>query len=185
MTTLSDDILLQMISSPAERDNGFRALMNKYGRELYWNIRRIVIDHDDTEDVFQECAIKILNKIDSFRAESALRNWLLAIATREALQFLRSKKSFFQSIDDIGEQMLGTLESQTDLDADEAQMLFNQALLQLPTRQRVAFNLRYYDELSYDEIAAITGSSVATLKSNYHYAVKKIESYIKDNATQL
>ena len=170
-----------MTTSTTERDKGFSALMKKYGRDLYWFIRRIVVDHDDAEDVLQETTIKVLSGINGFRGDSSLRTWLYTIAGHEALQFLRGKKSFFKSLDSIGEDLVEKLESQSDLDGEHAQMLFQRALLRLPTRQRVAFNLRYYDELPYEEISHITGSSVSTLKSNYHYAVKKIELYLREN----
>ena len=181
-TSITDQQLIEMLNNRAQRDQGFRLLMRQYGRSLYWCVRRVVIDHEDAEDVLQETAIKILENISKFKGESQLSTWLYRIATNEALMHLRRHTRLFQSIDSIGPELAERLVSQPDLTSDDAAILFQRAVLQLPTQQRVAFNLRYYDELSYEQIAQITGKSVATLKSNYHYAVKKIENYLKEHS---
>jgi RNA polymerase sigma-70 factor (ECF subfamily) len=181
-TSITDQQLIDMLNNHAQRDQGFRLLMRQYGRCLYWHVRRIVIDHDDAEDVLQETAIKVLESVSKFKGDSQLGTWLYRIATNEALMHLRRQTRLFQSIDTLGPELAERLVSQPDLVGDEAAMLFQRAILQLPTQQRVAFNLRYYDELSYEQIAQVTGKSVATLKSNYHYAVKKIENYLKEHS---
>jgi len=173
--------LLQMLKDPQQREKGFRQLTRQYGEVLYWHIRRIVVGHDDTEDVLQETFIKVLGNISSFRGEGKLSTWLYSIATREALTFLRRQTHLFQSIDDLSPTLAGKMEAETPLDSEAAEVTFQKALLTLPTQQRVAFNLRYYDELSYDEIAHITGKNVNTLKVNYHLATEKIKVYIKQH----
>lgn len=173
--------LEEMLTDPARREEGFRRLMKEYGDKLYWHIRRIVVGHDDAEDVLQETCIKIFTNIDSFKGEGKLSTWMYSIATREALQALRKQTSLFQSIDALGPVLTGKLQAETQLDANATEVLFQTALLTLPTQQRLAFNMRYYDELSYEEIARITGKNVSTLKVNYHLAAEKIKKYLKQH----
>lgn len=180
---IDDNTLRQMLNSPASRDQGFRMLMQQYGRCLYWHIRRIVVGHDDAEDVLQETCIKVLDGIASYKSSGPLRTWLYRIATNEALQHLRRQTHAFQSIDALGDQLTAKLHAESSVDSDRLELLFQQALLTLPVQQRIAFNMRYYDELSYDEMAGITGKSVASLKTNYHYATRRIKEYINEQAT--
>ena len=173
--------LLAALTDPCRRDDAFRQLMRLYGRRLYWHIRRIVVSHDDAEDVLQEVCIKILDNIASCRDEAALTAWLFRVATNEALQHLRRQTHFMQDIDSLNPELADRMEAETPLDADAAEVLFQRALLTLPTTQRIVFNMRYYDELSYDEIAQVTGKSVATLKTNYHYATEKVKNFLKNH----
>lgn len=173
-----DNALMQMLHNPANREEGFRMLLQQYGRALYWHIRRIVVGHDDAQDVFQEMCIKILQRIGSYRGDGSLVMWVYRIATNEALQHLRRQTRLFQSIDSIGDTLAAKLKAETPIDGHELEVLFQQALLTLPTQQRLAFNMRYYDELRYEQIAGITGQSVNTLKTNYHYATRKVKDYI-------
>ena len=179
-----DSALQEMLHDPVRRDQGFKVLMKQYGQALYWHIRRIVVGHDDAEDVMQETCIRVLNGIGSFKGDGPLVTWLYRVATNEALQHLRRQTHLFQSIDSLSDTLAAKLQAESSLDGNEAAMLFQQALLALPTQQRIAFNLRYYDELSYDEIARITGKSVNTLKTNYHYATQKVKSYITEHLTR-
>jgi len=172
--------ILAMLADPSRRDNGFRLLTKQYGQRLYWHIRRLVVGHDDAEDVLQETFIKVLCGIASYRGESSLTTWLYRIATNESLRYLRNQTYLFQSIDSLSPMLTGKLEAETPLDVNTAEVLFQKALLTLPTQQRIAFNLRYYDGLSYDEMARITGKNVNTLKTNYHFATEKIKKYIKE-----
>jgi len=178
-----DSTLQQMLQDPAHRDEGFRRLMKQYGHMLYWHIRRIVVGHDDAQDVIQETCIKVLNHIGSFSGKGTLVTWLYRIATNEALQHLRRQTHLFQSIDSLSETLTSKLLAEAALDAGELETLFQKALLTLPTQQRITFNMRYYDELSYEEIAAITGKNVQALKTNYHYATVKVKNYIKEHST--
>lgn len=183
MATITDDSTYQqMLQDPIQRNEGFRCLMKQYGQILYWHIRRIVVGHDEAEDVLQETCIKVLYKIDSFKGEGSLMTWLYRIATNEALQHLRRQTGLFQSIDSLGETLTSKLRAEAMFDGKELELLFQQALLTLPTQQRITFNLRYYDELSYEEIARITGKNIPSLKTNYHYATLRVKNYIKEHS---
>lgn len=173
--------LRTMLSNPSEKEKGFRLLMQRYGKALYWHIRRIVVDHDDAEDALQETAIKIFRSIDAYRGEGKLTSWIYRIATNEALQVLRKRAGLFHSIDSLSPQLLSTLESQASVDADKAVTALQKALIALPSQQRIVFNMRYYDDLSYEEIAEATGKSVGTLKVNYHYAYEKVKAFLQEN----
>lgn len=178
-----DSALQQMLSDPTQRDDGFRMLMRQYGQMLYWHIRRIVVGHDDAEDVMQETCIKILSRIGQFKGDGPLVTWIYRIATNEALQHLRRQTRPFQSIDALSETLTAKLQAETSLDGNKAEALLQQALLTLPTQQRIAFNLRYFDELSYEQIARITGKAIPSLKTNYHYATQKVKDYIIEHST--
>ena len=171
--------LHEQLRDPDKRDEGFRRLMQMYGERLYWHIRRIVVGHDDAEDVLQETCIRILSAIDSLHSSDKLIVWIYSIATNESLRHLRRQTRLFQSIDTLGPALTNKLETENPIDGQIVEMTFQKALLTLPTQQRIVFNMRYYDEMSYDEIAAITGKNVGTLKTNYHYATEKIKKYIK------
>ena len=156
---------------------------DRYGRQLYWHIRRLVVSHDDAEDVLQETFIKIFTKGDTFRGEdSSFEAWCYKIATNEALQMLRRRTHLFQSIDDLNGELSEQIVTESAPGADRSSILFQQAIMQLSTQQRVAFNLRYYDDLPYSQIAEITGKSENSLRTNYHYAVEKIKEYLKEHA---
>ena len=185
MAAMTDDSTFQlMLQDPMRRNEGFKRLMKQYGQMLYWHIRRIVVGHDDAEDVLQDTCIRILDKIDSFRGDGPLQTWLYRIATNEALQHLRRQTRLFKSIDELSGTLTAKLQAEAPLNGKELETLFQQALLTLPTQQRIAFNLRYYDEMSYDEIAHITGKNVQSLKTNYHYATQKVKNYIKEHSTR-
>ncbi len=179
---IGDQQLLEMLHDPTQCERGFRLLMQQYGEVLYWHIRRIVVSHDDAEDVLQETSIKIFSSLSSFKGDGSLAGWMYRIATNESLRLLRKHTHLFQSIDDLGPSLANRLQAETPTDAGAAEVLFQKALLTLPTQQRIAFNMRYYDELSYDEIARITGKNVGTLKTNYHFAAEKIKNYIKEHS---
>ena len=170
-----------MLSDPSRMEQGFRLLMQRYGKVLYWHIRRIVVSHEDAEDALQETAVKIFRSIDSYRGEGKLMSWIYRIATNEAVNILRKRAGLFHSIDSLSPQLLSTLESQASVDADKAVMSLQKAILMLPSQQRIVFNMRYYDDLSYEEIAEITGKNVGALKANYHYAYEKVKKYLQEN----
>lgn len=154
-----------------------------YGKRLYWHIRRIVVSHNDAEDALQETFLKIYDKAGSFRGDDcSLLPWCYRIATNEALRLLRRRARLFQSLDSVSAELAGKLAEECAPDADRMSVLFQQAVLHLSTQQRIVFNLRYYDELSYAEISKITGKSENSLRTNYSYAVNKIKEYLKENA---
>ena len=156
---------------------------DRFGQRLYWHIRRLVVSHDDAEDALQETFIKIFTKASSFKGDDdKLEAWCYKIATNEALQLFRRRTHLFQSLDTLSGELADLVVTESAPDADRSAVLFQQAVMQLGTQQRIAFNLRYYDELSYGQIAAITGKSENALRANYHYAVEKIKAYLKENA---
>ena len=155
---------------------------SRYGNRLYWHIRRLVVSHDDAQDALQETFIKVFTRADSFKGDdSSLEAWCYRIATNEALQLLRKRVRLFQSLDSLSGELSDLVVTESAPDADKSAVLFQRAIMQLPTQQRVAFNLRYYDELSYAQIAEITGKSEGSLRTNYHYAVEKIKDYLKEH----
>ena len=160
----------------------FDRLIEQYGDRLYWHIRRVVIRHEDAEDILQETFTRAYLSISDFRGdtERSLTAWLYKIATTLAIKSLSShKKGIFSSIDSVRDELLSTFEHEIDPSADEIIVRLQKAVLVLPTKQRLVFNMRYYDELSFEEIAQITGQSTTTLKTNYHYAVKKIKEQVR------
>ncbi|MBQ1725546.1 MAG: RNA polymerase sigma factor [Muribaculaceae bacterium] len=183
-TVVSHSDLLAMLGDVERRDQGFALLMRHYGRALYWHIRRLVVNHDDAQDALQETCIKVLEGIAGFKGdEEQLASWLYKIATREALQSLRRRTRLFQSIDDLGDSLVQQLHAEASVDADEATVLFQQAILQLPTQQRLVFNMRYYDDLTHEQIAQVLGKNVGTVKTSYHYAVEKLRDYLKQHSS--
>ena len=181
MTDDQDKDLLKRFRDSSSRNMAFNELVNCYQERLYWHIRRIVIDHDDADDVLQNTFIKAFKNLDKFREDSQLFTWLYRIATNESLTFLKKKKkNVFVSMDDVSRQLSRTLESAPELSGDAIQLKLQRAILTLPTKQRLVFNMKYFDEMKYEEIAQVTGTSVGALKASYHHAVKKIEAYVKN-----
>ena len=154
-------------------------LVRAYQQRVYWHVRKMVIDHDDADDITQEVFIKIHKAIDTFREDSQLFTWIYRIATNECLNFLNKKRRrFFLPIEDISAQLSSKIDSSNDISGDEIQKKLQKALLQLPDKQRLVFNMRYFDDLSYENISEITNTSVGALKASYHHAAKKIEVYL-------
>lgn len=180
MADATDKELIKEFKDPASRNFAFSKLVNTYQERLYWHIRRIVIDHDDADDVLQNTFIKAFKNLDRFREDSQLYTWLYRIATNESLTLLKKKKkNLFVSMDDVAHQLSGSLEADPEMSGDAIQLKLQQAILTLPTKQRAVFNMKYFDEMKYDEIAEVTGTSIGALKASYHHAVKKIEAFIK------
>lgn len=178
----SDAYLFSLIKDPASRDRGFIQLMDTYKRPLYWHIRRLVVSHDDAEDILQETFINVYRFADSFKGESKVFTWLYRIASNECTKHFRKNKNWLKNAELITDKMIGDL-TETDSENSEAILVkFQQAILKLPEKQRMVFNLRYYDEISYEEISQILDSSVNTLKTNYHYASEKIRQYLIEQA---
>ena len=177
---MDDKELLIKLREPESQNYGFNLLVRKYQQKIYWHIRKMVIDHDDADDLVQEVFVKVWINMDSFREDSQLFTWIYRIATNECLNFLRKKKNrFFIPLHDVQQELTGKLDSSPHVSGDEIQLKLQKALLRLPDKQRLVFNMKYYDELKYEEIADITGTSVGSLKASYHHATKKIEEYLK------
>ena len=175
----SDKELLSLFSKSGQRDQAFRLIVLKYQERLYWHIRKILINHDDTDDVLQNAFVKAWNSLEGFRQESALFTWLYRIATNEALTFLNQKrKRFLFPLDKVERHLSDALDADEYIDGDEIQMKLQKALLALPEKQRIVFNMKYFDEMKYEDMAIILETSVGALKASYHHAVKKIEKYM-------
>jgi len=163
-------------------EQGFRMLVEKYQSSIYWHIRRMVISHEDAQDVLQETFIRVFRAMDGFREESSFSTWIYRIATNECLRFLDRRKEQVLSTEEVQEELMNKLMASEYVDYDNAmEVKFQQAILRLPEKQRLVFNLRYYDELKYEEISRITDTRVETLKSNYHFAKEKIKEYMINN----
>lgn len=163
-------------------EKGFRMLVEKFQQPMYWHIRRMVVGHEDAEDVLQETFIRIFRYLGDFRSESSLSTWIYRIATNECIRFLNRKKEEAVSTEEVQEELMNKLMASEYVDYEnEMAVRFQQAILRLPEKQRLVFNLRYYDELSYEEISRITDSKVETLKANYHFAKEKIKEYMTQN----
>jgi len=182
----NDQQILDSLKDPSTKELAFRHLISNYKERLYWHIRKIVLNHDDTDDVLQNSFIKIWNGIDSFRGESSLFTWLYRIATNESITFLNQRKrKMMSSLNEENEYLIENLESDTYFDGDEWQMLLQKAIATLPEKQRLVFNMKYFDEIKYEEMSVILGTSVGALKASYHHAVKKVEEYVKSHETRI
>jgi RNA polymerase sigma-70 factor (ECF subfamily) len=174
-----DHLLLQKFRDAGTRQYAFYQLVQKYQQQLYRIIRRMVLDHDDANDVLQEVLVKVYKGLDGFRADAKLSTWMYRIATNETLTFLRRKKTrFFLPIMDVEKMLTDRLDNGALMEADELQKKLQRAILSLPERQRVVFQMRYFDELPYEDIAQVLGVSEGALKASYHHAMKKIEKYM-------
>lgn len=174
-----DEQIIQWCSRDGDVNRGFDLLMKTYGKRLYQYIRRQVVGEQDAEDVLQETLINAFRAMSSFKAESRLFTWLYAIATRECLKFYRQKKLVLKGFDDEGQGLIQTLYAENSMKAETILLKFHEAILLLPEKQKLVFNMRYFDDLSYEEISALTGSSVSSLKTNYHYAFEKIKNQLR------
>jgi len=182
MPEISDKEILSLFRNSETRDNGFNLLVDKYKRQVYWNIRRIVVDHEDANDIVQNVFVKVFRNLGKFREDSGLYTWMYRVTINEALSFLKNKrKRLFLPISDHEHKLAESLHDDNFFTGNEIQMKLQQAILTLPAKQRLVFNMKYFEELSYDEMSKILGTSVGALKASYHIAVKKIEQFIKKN----
>jgi RNA polymerase sigma factor (sigma-70 family) len=176
---LEDHEILAKFQDPASRNLAFNQLVRKYQQRVYWHVRKLVIDHDDADDLTQDTFVKVWKNLGNFRQDAALFTWIYRIATNECLSFLQSKRrKFFLPLHDIGPELTAKLEADPAVAGDEVELKLQKAILRLPDKQRLVFNLRYYDDMPYEEMAEVTGTSVGALKASYHHAVKKIEQYV-------
>lgn len=182
MSNYTEKDIIPLLQDPATQRKGFELVVKIYSEQLYWQIRRMVFSHDDTNDLLQNTFIKAWNSLEYFRGDAKLSTWLYRIALNECLNFLNKQRAENNlSIDDIDTTLANKLESDTYFDGDETQKLLQKAILQLPEKQRIIFNLKYFQEMKYEAISEILGTSVGALKASYHHAVKKIEEFFKDN----
>ena len=184
MEAVSDKDILRLFHQEKGEQKAFRLLVSKYGERLYWHIRKIVIGHEDTDDVLQNVFVKIWKGIREFRNESQLYTWMYRVATNESLNFLQEKRrKTYGNSERITNFLENQLESDPWFSGDEIQYELQKAVLKLPERQRVIFNMKYYDDMKYDDMAVVLGVAVGTLKATYHVAVKKIEESLKVSDT--
>lgn len=182
MEQYTDQELLEMFRNEESRNMSVHFLIKQYQQRLYWHIRKIVLDHDDTDDVLQNTFIKAWKGLANFKEEAKLYTWLYRIATNEALSHLRQKKQANStSLNSIEDQLSKNLESDHFFNGDEIQLKLQKAILTLPEKQRIVFNMRYYDEMPYQHMAEILETSEGALKASYHIAAKKVEEYLRSH----
>lgn len=176
---LEDKELVVKFNNPDSKNYAFNLLVRKYQQKIYWHIRKMVIDHEDANDLTQETFVKAWNNLNTFRGDAQLYTWLYRIATNECLNFLNKKRRrFFLPIADVQGELSAKLDNSDLITGDVIQLKLQKALLKLPDKQRLVFNMKYFDEMKYEDISAVLGTSVGALKASYHLAVKKIEEYL-------
>ncbi|TZF81072.1 sigma-70 family RNA polymerase sigma factor [Pedobacter sp. BS3] len=176
---IEDADILEKFQNERTRNEAFNLLLKKYQQKIYWHIRRLVIDHDDADDLVQEVFIKVWKNLSGFRNDSQLYTWIYRIATNESITFLNRKKQRNNiPLEDINPELAGSLRAGSYFNGDKAQMKLQQAILTLPDKQRLVFNMKYFDDMKYEDISAVLGTSVGALKASFHLAVKKIEQYL-------
>ncbi|MFY7900407.1 MAG: RNA polymerase sigma factor [Chitinophagaceae bacterium] len=175
----SDSELLHQFKQMPFKEKAFTAIVKKYQEKLYWHIRRMIVNHEDSNDVLQNVCVKVWKGLENFREDSQLYTWLYRIATNECLTFLeQQKKKSSISINDIENGLSNSIKAQEGFDANKLEWKLQLAIQQLPEKQQLVFNLRYYDEMPYEEMSKILETSVGALKASYHHAAKKIEEAI-------
>lgn len=175
---LSDSELVEMLREPRTRREGFAVLVKQYSEKLYWKVRRIVLSHEDANDVLQNVFIKVWSNLQNFQGKSSLSTWLYRIAINESLDFLRKQKLSDRVSADEDVSVASRLMSDEYFDGDEVQARLQEAVARLPEVQRMVFNLKYFEEMKYSEISQILNTSEGALKASYHLAVKKITEYL-------
>ena len=176
---IAETTLIEQLKNPLTQEQAFSTLMSLYKERLYWHIRKIVISHDDADDVLQNTFVKVWKNLNNFREESGLYTWLYRIATNESLTFIHSKKrKNLLPMNEASEYLMDNLEADPYFDGDEIQEKLQKAIITLPEKQRLVFNMKYFDNLKYKEISEILDTSVGALKASYHHAVRKIEEFL-------
>ncbi|AXO79803.1 RNA polymerase sigma factor [Olleya aquimaris] len=177
-----ETLLLQQLQSEKDKDAAFKKLISLYKERLYWHIRHIVKSHDDTDDVLQNTFIKIFKNINSFKGDSKLYSWMYRIATNEALTHIkRNSRIKNSSNEEVNQLAIDSLQSDVYFEGDDIQLKLQKAIATLPEKQQLVFNMKYFQELKYNELSEILETSEGALKASYHIAAKKIETYLKDN----
>ena len=177
---IDEKLLVSQLKNPSTQEAAFRSLMSQYKERLYWHIRKIALNHDDADDILQNTFIKIYKNINSFNEDSKLYTWIYRIATNEAITFINKRaKTMHVDISDMQYKMAEQLQEDDLYDGDEIQLMLQKAIATLPQKQQLVFNMKYFDEIKYDEMSEILETSVGALKASYFHAVKKIEDFIK------
>ena len=182
MTVLDEENLVKSLKDPGTREDSYRLLVSTYSRRLYWHIRKIVIDHDDADDVLQNTFIKVFRNMDGFRGDSKLYSWMYRIATNEAVNLLKQKAGKLRvDLYDYQQQLVDNLEADAYFDGDAIQLKLQKAIVSLPEKQQLVFRLKYYENMKYEEMSEILDTSVGSLKASYYHARKKIESFMQND----
>ena len=176
---VEDSEILSKFQDEKTRNEAFNLLLKKYQQKIYWHIRRMVVDHDDADDLVQDVFIKVWKNLLGFRNDAQLYTWMYRIASNECITFLNKKKQKNNiPLDDVAYELADSLADSSYFNGDQAQRKLQEALLTLPEKQRLVFNMKYYDDMKYEEISEVLGTSVGALKSSFHLAVKKIEAFL-------
>lgn len=182
LTNSSDSELLHLFRSAATKETAFTSIIRKYQEKLYWHIRRMVVEHEDANDVLQNVLIRVWNGLENFREDSQLYTWLYRVATNECLTFLeQQKKRSSVSLEQVEGGLSNKIIADKHFDPNRLEWKLQLAIQQLPEKQRIVFTLRYYDEMPYEEMSKVLETSEGALKASYHHAVKKIEDYIRNH----
>lgn len=182
MNHSADSDILQLFRNSASSNHAFDLLVKKYQQKIYWYVRRIVIDHDDCNDVVQNTFIKVYHNLAGFREDSKLYTWLYRIATNEAINFLKQKRTRMMiPMINVENRLAENLKTDPYFNGDDIQRKLQQAILKLPEKQRIVFNMKYFEQMKYEDISEILDTSVGALKASFHIAVKKIEKFLTDH----
>ena len=177
-----DEEILNKFRDEKTRNEAFNMLLKKYQQKIYWHVRRMVINHDDADDLTQDVFIKVWKNLPGFRNDAQLYTWMYRIATNECITFLNKKKQKNNiSLDDVDSSLADTLSSSDQFTGDQIQMKLQKAILTLPDKQRLVFNMKYFDDMKYEEMSTVLGTSVGALKASFHLAVKKIEAFVTNS----
>ena len=180
MDTVNDQLLVRQLKDPKTRRRAFESVVRQYGEQLYWQVRRIVLNHDDADDVLQNAFVKAWQALDSFHGDARLLTWLSRIAINESLDFMRRQKNLtVVSTDDADLGVANQLMADDYFDGDETEAQLQEAIAALPDVQRTVFQLRYYDDMKYSDISKLLQTSEGALKASYHIAVKKITEFFR------
>lgn len=177
----NEEDIIARLKDEKERAAAFSVIVNRYSQQIYWHIRRMVLSHEDTDDLVQNTFIKAWTNIDKFRGDSQISTWLYRIAINETLNFLNKNRNNTVSINSPEGAIADQLESDPFFNGERVDVLFSEAVSRLPEKQRLAFNMKYFENMKYEEMSEILGTSVGALKASYHIAVKKIEDYLENN----
>ena len=180
MDNYNEKEIIALLQDSTRQREAFECIVKEYSEQLYWQIRRMVLSHDDANDLLQNTFIKAWTNIDYFRGDAKISTWLYRIALNECLTFMNKQRATTQlSIEDVQAEMLDKMETDLYFDGDETQKIFLKAVHALPEKQQMVFNLKYFKEMKYEEISEILGTSIGALKASYHHAIKKIEHFLK------
>ena len=179
--TYNEEEIIEQLHDPNRCNAAFGKVIEQYSQGLYWQIRRMVFNHDDANDILQNTFLKAWSNIDNFRGNAKLSTWLYKIAINESITFINKERARNEASIDDDSFLLNNIESDQYFDGDEAQVKLQRAINSLPEKQRLVFNMRYYDEMKYEDMSEILGTSVGALKASYHHALKKIESFFEEN----